>query len=71
MATMYPWEFDDDTEGTGDQPHAYTVRNNPYAHDVEVADAFDVGLDFTNGTDFTQRGRWQTSTSPARSSRRK
>lgn len=52
LATMYPWEFDDDTEGTGDQPHAYTVRNNPYAHDVEVADAFDVGLDFTNGTGF-------------------
>ncbi len=52
---LYPWEFDnaDTTSGTGHDADSSAARSNPYAYDVNVDDWFDVGIDFTNGTNFT------------------
>src|SRR5690625_2353828 len=51
LATEYPWEFNSDVAGTGHRDGG-VLRNNPYAHSIDVYDAFDVGLDFTRGFDF-------------------
>jgi hypothetical protein len=39
-------------EGQADPATNSEVRANPYLHDVDVNDAFEVGLDFTQGIDF-------------------
>jgi hypothetical protein len=60
LNTLYPWEFtgalsDGDghvAEGQVDPATNSEVRGNPYLHDVDVNDAFEVGLDFTQGIDF-------------------
>lgn len=55
LHVLYPWEFTsaDTTSGTGHDADSSEARSNPYAHNVVVSDFFDVGLDFTNGTDFS------------------
>jgi uncharacterized repeat protein (TIGR01451 family) len=56
LDARYPWEFGG---ALADAPADWHVgdasieRNNPYAHDVTVVDAFDHGLDFTNATNFS------------------
>lgn len=56
LRELYPWEFGDDTQGDGHQAPGYELRNNAYAQGLEVTDAWEVGLDFTNGTPFTANG---------------
>jgi len=53
LADAYPWEFGDDVIGSGHQAPEYELRTNTYARNVVVSDAWEVGLDFTNGTDFS------------------
>lgn len=54
LDALYPWEFRGDlAAGTGHVAPESDVRDNPYARDVVIADAWEVGIDFTNGTDFT------------------
>lgn len=52
LADAYPWEFGSDVIGTGHRADEYELRTNTYARNVTVSDAWEVGLDFTNGTDF-------------------
>jgi hypothetical protein len=60
LNTLYPWEFTGAlsagdghvAEGQVDPATNSEVRGNPYLHDVDVNDAFEVGLDFTQGIDF-------------------
>ena len=52
LKALYPWEFGVDTLGSGHRGAGYEVRNNTYARDVFVEDRWEVGLDFTNATNF-------------------
>jgi hypothetical protein len=60
LNALYPWEFTGALDtgdghvaaGQEDPATNSEVRNNPYLHDVDVNDAFEVGLDFTQGLDF-------------------
>ena len=62
LAALYPWEFGGALgSGTGHEADgslvpgsttASEVRVNPYLGDVQVYDAFEVGLDFTQAQDF-------------------
>ncbi len=58
LAAKYPWEFNGAlTAGTGHVADdalgtLSEVRNNPYLEDVQVYDAFAVGLDFSKAEDF-------------------
>lgn len=56
LKAKYPWEFGNDTKGSGHRSATYKLRTNTYAHDVEVTDAFEVGLDFTDASDFSGAG---------------
>ncbi|WP_114313186.1 carboxypeptidase regulatory-like domain-containing protein [Thermus caldifontis] len=56
LEALYPWEFGDNTQGTGHRSPTYQLRTNTYAHDLEVTDAFEVGLDFTDASDFVGAG---------------
>jgi hypothetical protein len=52
LKAAYPWEFGTDTLGTGHRGAGYEVRTNTYARDVSVEDWWEVGLDFSNATNF-------------------
>lgn len=56
LKNKYPWEFGKDTKGSGHQSPTYQLRTNTYAHDLTVTDAFEVGLDFTDASDFAGPG---------------
>jgi hypothetical protein len=53
LKAQYPWEFGGTTTGTGHRAAGAVVRNNTYARNVVVEDAWEVGLDFSNATDFS------------------
>lgn len=55
LAGTYPWEFGnpDTTSGSGHNADTSASRNNPYAHDVDVSDLFETGLEFTDGSNFS------------------
>lgn len=56
LEARYPWEFGSNTLGSGHRSPTYQLRANTYARDLEVTDAFEVGLDFTDASNFTGPG---------------
>jgi uncharacterized repeat protein (TIGR01451 family) len=52
LAELYPWEFGVNSLGTGHRGAGYELRNNTYARDIFIEDWWEVGLDFSNATNF-------------------
>jgi hypothetical protein len=53
LRALYPWEFGNDTLGTGHRSPTYQLRTNTYLREVQVTDIFENGLNFTDASSFT------------------